>query len=77
MRQLSADDLSVCLALTRGPFHKRLKTHLFSKSYPPYQSSPLLPVHLELNSELPWTPIQDQRIYKSTNPIMPGRWRRG
>ena len=23
------------LALTRGPFHKRLKTHLFSKSYPP------------------------------------------
>ena len=35
MCQPSADDLSVCLALTRGSFHKRLKTHLFSKSYPP------------------------------------------
>jgi hypothetical protein len=35
MRQPSVDDLSVCLALTRGPFHKLLKTHLFSKSYPP------------------------------------------
>ena len=35
MRQPSADDSSVCLALTRGPFQKRLKALLFSKSYPP------------------------------------------
>ena len=35
MRQPSADGLSGCLALARGPFHKRLKTHLFLKSYPP------------------------------------------
>ena len=30
-----ADSLSGCLAIARGPFHKRLKTHLFLKSYPP------------------------------------------
>ena len=34
MRQPSDDGLSGCLALARGPFHKRLKTHLFLKSYP-------------------------------------------
>jgi hypothetical protein len=49
MRQPSADDSSVCLALTRGSFYKRLKTHLFSKSYPPLQSSHLSSLHLELN----------------------------
>jgi hypothetical protein len=60
MRQPSADGLSGCLALARGPFHKRLKTHLFLKSYPPEQSSLLSSLHLELNPERPWTPIYDQ-----------------
>jgi hypothetical protein len=50
----------------RGPFHKRLKTHLFSKSYP-QQSSPLSPLHLELNPERPWTPIYDQRLYSTAD----------
>ena len=67
MRQPSADDISVCPTLTRGPFHKRLKTHLFSKSYPIHLSNLLLFHHLELNAKRPWTPIYDQRIYNTAD----------
>jgi len=35
LRQPSVDGESGYLAVSRSTFHKRLKTHLFSKSYPP------------------------------------------
>jgi len=37
MRQPSTNDVgqSGCMSLSRSTFHKRLKTHLFSQSYPP------------------------------------------
>ena len=77
MHQPSADDISVCLALTRGPFHKRLK--LISSPSHIHLSSLHLFHHCTWNSTRnahglrftinEFTPLP-------TNPVMPGRWRR-